>query len=500
MTSRHNGILVHLTSLPSPFGVGDLGPEAHRFVDTLAAAKQSLWQILPINPTTPGFGNSPYGSYSSFAGNPLLISPEFLVRPGYLREADISNVPDFPASRVDYHAASRFKQQLFCLAWERRKKKLADDRRFLEFCREQSAWLNDHALFCALKNHFKGSVWNEWDKPIRDRKMKTLQLFRQELKVAIQQEQFLQYLFFEQWTNLKSHCHKMGVKLVGDLPIYVHYDSCDVWSHSKNFKLDSRKKPVVVAGVPPDYFSATGQLWGNPVYDWDWQSQDGYRWWVRRFAISLKRFDYLRVDHFRGFVGYWEVPATEETAINGYWVKAPADDFFATLRTTFRQLPLVAEDLGEITPDVREVMHRFDFPGMKILLFTFGEDTPDNPYSPHNYDRRYWVYPGTHDTNTIKGWYQTELPASNKKRLRQYLGKQVTHHTVSWDLIRLAMGSVAEVAIIPLQDVLGLGDEARMNIPATSSGNWEWRFTAAQLNPDIIEHLASLTKLYGRAR
>jgi len=498
MRRRGSGILLHLTSLPSPFGVGDMGPWAFQFVDFLAETKQSLWQILPLNPTDPEHYSSPYHSTSAFACNPLLISPELLVQDGLLDRTDGKSPPDFPAERVDYRAVGAYKAKLFRRAYERFKGK-KDRHDYERFCSENSNWLEDFAIFMALKDHFHGEVWSEWPQDIRDRQPEALQWAKKELRERADMEKFLQYVFSRQWGSLKKYCNGKGMQIIGDLPIYVEHDSADVWTHPEIFKLDDEKKPYAVAGVPPDYFSETGQLWGNPVYRWDVLRGNKYSWWVQRMERNLTLCDVLRIDHFRGLVAYWEVVATENTAINGKWIEAPAMDFLDHLMRKFPFLPIVAEDLGIITPDVREVMLNFDLPGMKVLLFAFGEDLPTNPYIPHNLPRNCVAYTGTHDNNTIRGWFEGDEVPEDKKRLLRYLGRDVPMEELHWELIRLLMMSAANTVIFPMQDILGLGGEARMNRPATLEGNWEWRLVPDLLTPDVAWKLLEMTEMYGRA-
>ncbi|OGP53779.1 MAG: 4-alpha-glucanotransferase, partial [Deltaproteobacteria bacterium RBG_13_52_11] len=374
MNRRGSGILLHITSLPSLFGIGDMGPEAYRFADFLAEAKQSFWQILPLNPIDPAYGNSPYHSISAFAGNPLLISPESMVQKGRLAKKDIEP-PDYPKGRVDYNAVIAYKSNLFHLAYGRFAK-AKDHDEYQRFCSENAHWLDDFSFFVTLKAHFQGNAWSEWPAEVRDRQPEALQALNKELHDKIEMEKFLQYLFFRQWFVLKRYCNEKGIQIIGDIPMYMDYDSVDVWTHPEIFKLDDTKRPSAVSGVPPDYFSATGQLWGNPLYRWDVLKERRYDWWVHRMEHMLNLFDVVRIDHFRGLVAYWEVPAGEQTAINGQWIKAPAEGLFNTLFRRFLFLPVIAEDLGVITPDVREVMHQFELPGMKVLLFAFGEDHP----------------------------------------------------------------------------------------------------------------------------
>jgi len=494
---RKSGILLHITSLPSSYGIGDMGPEAYRFVDFLAETRQSLWQILPLTPTDLVYGNSPYGSISVLAGNPLLISPELLGRDGFLKREDTSSLPGFPADKVDYEGVSNYKENLLNLAYERFKK-MENNREYEEFCTENSYWLEDYVLFVAFKAYFHRQVWSEWPTKIRDRQKEDMQFLKKDLHDEIEREKFIQYVFARQWLSLKRYCNERGIKIIGDIPIYVSYDSVDLWSNTEIFKLDNEKRPYVVAGVPPDYFSETGQLWGNPVYKWEALKKRGYDWWIQRIEHNLKLFNLVRIDHFRGFVAYWEVPATEKTAVNGKWIKAPAVDFFCKLTEKFPCLPIIAEDLGVITPDVREVMHRYGFAGMKVLLFAFGEGLSKSPYIPHNVVKNCIFYTGTHDNNTIKGWFEKEAKFDDKKRLFSYIGRKAPVEELHWELIRLTMMSVADTVIFPMQDILGLGEEARMNRPATSKGNWEWRLLPDEITPTLKRKLMEITEIYGR--
>lgn len=493
---RGSGILLHITSLPSPYGIGDMGPWAYKFVDFLSETKQSYWQILPLNPPAPTCNNSPYHGSSAFAGNTLLISPELMVHEGLLTEEDIKPLPSFQKNKVNYLEVISHKEKIFSKAYEHFKEE--DKSEFEKFCSENSNWLEDFVLFAALRAHLK-QVWSEWPPELRDRQPEALQKLKEQLHDRIGMEKFLQYVFYQQWFSLKSYCNRKGIQIIGDIPIYVDYDSADVWVNSKIFKLDKEKRPFFVAGVPPDYFSQTGQLWGHPIYRWDILKELGYEWWIRRIEHSLKLFDLVRIDHFRGFVAYWEIQAGEKTAVRGRWVEAPAEDFFTTLRKRFPHLPILAEDLGIITPDVREVMNRLGFPGMRVLLFAFGEEISTNPYAPHNHVRNCVAYTGTHDTNTVRGWFENEATPEDKERLFRYLGHKVSAGNVHWGFIRLASMSVANMAIFPLQDILGLGEAARMNRPATKEGNWQWRLSPNQLTPSLAGRLMEMTEIYGRA-
>ncbi|GJQ59146.1 MAG: 4-alpha-glucanotransferase [Candidatus Scalindua sp. AMX11] len=499
MDSRGSGILLHITSLPSSCGIGDLGEAAYAFVDFLGETGQNYWQILPLNLTCIHYGNSPYSSYSAFAGNPLLVSLEQMVEEGFLAQSDIVEQPTFPRKKVNFQKVTKYKHKILGVAYEKRKATLPQDPEFQRFCCENSYWLGDYALFMALKEVFQGDEWNSWPDGLRERRAVVIEEWQHKLKESIVRERFFQYLFFRQWYLLKEYCSKRNVQIIGDVPIYVNYDSSDVWSHQEIFKLDRNREPLSVTGVPPDYFSSTGQLWGHPVYDWAVLKDSRYAWWIQRMEHNLKLFHLFRLDHFRGFVGYWEIPADEKNAINGKWEKAPAKDFFRTLLKHFPSLPIIAEDLGVITPDVREIVNLFGFPGMRVLLFAFGDDVSSNAYAPHNYIRNCVVYTGTHDNNTVKGWFRTEADAECKKRLSRYLGYKVSEKCVHWELIRLAMGSIANLVIVPMQDILGLGEAARMNLPSTPKGNWEWRFMQEQITPALIQKLSEMTEIYGRA-
>ncbi|HEY3304986.1 MAG TPA: 4-alpha-glucanotransferase [Candidatus Binatia bacterium] len=496
--SRASGVLLHITSLPSPFGIGDLGPWAYRFADFLAAERQTYWQILPLAPTDPVRGNSPYDSRSAFAGNPLIISPELLLREDWLRPEDLEEHPPFARERVQYEIVTAYKARLLDKVFQRYQNRAALDGGFEKFCDQNAGWLEDYSLFTALKARFDGAPWPDWPEPLRDREKSALTQWKKKCREEMKKEKLFQYLFFQQWSALKEYANGKKILFVGDLPIYVSGDSADVWANPHLFKLDKAKRPTVVAGVPPDYFSATGQLWGNPVYRWDALKETNYAWWFKRLRHNLACFDRVRLDHFRGFVAYWEVPAGERTAKNGRWVKAASDDFFAGLVLQFHGLPFFVEDLGLITPDVRKVMKRFGFAGMKLLLFAFGDDMASNPYAVHNHEKNSVVYTGTHDNNTVKGWFLEEASADDRERLCAYVGHKVAAEMAHWELIRLCFMSVADTAIIPMQDLLGLGSEARMNRPATTEGNWAWRFIPEQITSSLSAELSKLAEIYGR--
>ncbi len=498
MEKRGSGILLHITSLPSPYGIGDMGPDAYRFVDFLAESGQSFWQILPLNQTNAAYGNSPYSSFSAFAGNHLLISPDRLIKTGFLNEDDIKDHPDFLIGRVKYNEVTKYKEGLLDIAFEKIKSKLAKHQEFQHFCTDNSSWLDDYSLFISIKENNEEMEWGEWPENLRDRNTETMFECRSKFSESIVKEKFLQFLFFNQWYSLKNYCDSKNIKIIGDIPIYVNYDSADVWANPEIFSLDESRKPDHVAGVPPDYFSSTGQLWGHPVYKWDVISKSGYKWWIERINHNLHLFHMSRLDHFRGFVGYWQVHSTEKTAINGKWVTAPAEDFFTTLLKHVPAGSIIAEDLGIITDDVRDIIVKFGFPGMKVLLFAFGEDLPTNPYAPHNHIKNCVIYTGTHDNNTINGWYKSELTAEDRERISLYMEREINEDNIHWELIRLAMMSVADMAIIPMQDILGLGESDRMNLPGSPNGNWEWRLRQELLSASLINKLSDMAIITGR--
>lgn len=493
---RAAGILLHPTSLPGRFGMGDMGLEAYRFVDLIAETGLGLWQLMPLGPT--GFGDSPYACFSAFAGNPLLISPERLREEGLLSESDLEHSPGFPEDRVDFGPVIQFRKELLRRAWCNFKSQATAGQSgdFEDFCRACASWLDDFALFMALKEVHQ-TVWNVWEKDLVRRKPAALHRAAKKYSDLVQSQKFAQYLFFRQWKALKQYANDLGIRIIGDIPIFVAYDSADVWAHPEFFQLDDDRAPTVVAGVPPDYFSKTGQLWGNPLYRWDIMAHDGFQWWMERLCANLEMLDIIRLDHFRGFEAYWEVPASEKTAINGRWVKAPGDALFRTLCAKIGDVHIIAEDLGIITPPVEELRDAFGFPGMKVLQFAFGDD-PDNKYLPHNFIPHCAVYTGTHDNDTTLGWYHHSSTENERDFARRYLATD--GREIHWDMIRLAFSSVAHTAVVPLQDVLGLGSEARMNYPGKASGNWAWRYREGQLTPDILHRLAELLRLYSRRK
>lgn len=494
MFPRSSGILLHISSLPGGFGIGDLGPEAYRFVDFLAETGQTFWQILPLNP--PGVSNSPYVSPSAMAGADIIISPEKLAEEGLLSPQDWQNAPEFPPDKVDYPSVYAFKRQLLLKAFENFRARGYLQPEFEDFCQRQSFWLEDYTLFMALKDAHKGLPWSNWEPSLALRIPEAIESIRHKLAYEIIFYKFAQFIFDRQWKALKDYAAQKGIKIIGDIPIYVAYDAADVWSHPEFFQLDEKGHPTVVAGVPPDYFSPTGQLWGNPIYRWDVLAEKGYEWWIMRFRRVLEYVDVVRVDHFRGFEAYWEVPAGQDTAINGRWVKGPGADLFKALKSALGEISIIAEDLGFITPEVEELREQFGFPGMKVLQFAFGSG-PDNPHLPHNYPRNCVVYTGTHDNDTAVGWFSS-LPENVREHFCKYAATD--GREVNWTMVRLAMASVANLCIIPLQDILGLGSEGRMNYPGRPEGNWEWRLHPGALTPEMKSRLAELTSLYGRWR
>ena len=513
LVKRKSGVLFHISSLASPFGIGDLGQGAYEFAEFLNSSSQRLWQILPLNPTQSAFGDSPYSSISAFAGNTLFISPSLLAKEKLLEEEDIKNPPVFFAGSVDHSQVRDYKNGLFENIFKRIIKKLDEDFHFNFFCEDNEFWLDDYSLFAVLNEHFKGKIWNEWPQVIRDRKKDALQDFKNNYKEKILEIKYLQYLFFKQWLRLRRYCNQKKIQIIGDLPLYINYHSADVWAHPELFKLDKHKRHLVVAGVPPDYFSEDGQLWNNPIYSWDILKMSGYDWWVKRMGHNFKIFDWIRLDHFRGFSDYWEVPAGEATARNGVWKMGPGDDLFNVLLDYFPQLPIIAEDLGDIDPGVRELRDQFGFPGMRILQFAFGGDKSSLVHKPHNYISNCVAYTGTHDNNTITGWLAEGIDTAKltKKKLTgvvdrerrlalEYAGVKDTElKEAHWEFLRVLMASLASCVIFPLQDILGLGGKARMNTPGTAEGNWKWRLPGPRIKENIVKKLKRLTETYDRS-
>lgn len=491
-TKRSSGILLHPTSLPGKYGIGSLGREAHYFVDFLEKAGQKLWQVLPMGHT--GYGDSPYQCFSIFAGNPILIDLETLINEGLLFIDDLPNGFHLPDEKVDYGNVINFKRAALRKAHLHFIKSGLEKEEYQEFVEENDFWLNDYALFIAIKESFGGMPWWDWKEEFKFRDEITLKRFLNENQNAVNFHKFVQYLFGKQWQNVKSYANNKGISIIGDIPLYVAHDSADVWSNHEVFQFDKNRNPTQVAGVPPDYFSRTGQLWGNPIYNWSHMKKNGFRWWIDRIEATTALYDIVRIDHFRGFEAYWAVPYGDETAMNGTWVEAPGEALFKTVKKELGVLPIIAEDLGIITPEVEKLRDDFEFPGMKILQFAFHSDEGSG-YLPHNYTPNFIVYTGTHDNDTLQGWFNT-LEHAVKERVLAYV--DANEENVIRKMIRLAWSSTAKMAVIPLQDLLGLGSEARMNIPGTPGGNWQWRFKKEQLNDEMAKWLNHITKIYNR--
>jgi 4-alpha-glucanotransferase len=493
LQDRSAGILLHPTSLPGRFGIGDLGPAAFKFIDFLEKAGQRWWQMLPIGPT--GVGNSPYQPFSAFAGNPLLISLEVLRTRGLLTNEDLAEAPGFTATKVDYAKVAKFKQKLLETAFSRFRQSLKGNTEFQEFEEDNKAWLNDHALFAALHGLQKAHLWTEWPGPLRKREKAVITQVRKDLHDAWLYHKFLQFEFHRQWTRLRSYAEEKGIALIGDLPIYVSLDSADVWSHPELYRLNPDASPKVVAGVPPDLFSKNGQRWGNPVYNWAALKDQDYGWWVQRFKRLFDLFDVVRLDHFIGFYRYWEIPSDEETAVKGRYVPGPGADFFKEVMRKLPRAAFIAEDLGVVVPQVTALREQFHLPGMNVLQFAFGGDPAENPYLPYKYVRNSAVYTGTHDNDTLAGWFNA-ASESEQLAVRDYIGK--SSGPIHWELIRLAYASVSNLALVPLQDFLGLGSDARMNFPGKIEGNWVWRTTTDSTTDELAEQIKKYTQLYGR--
>ena len=495
--SRAGGILLHPSSLSGPYGIGDLGPQAYRFVDWLDSTGCKLWQVLPLGPT--GYGDSPYQCFSAFAGNPYLISFETLIEEGLLRQDDFATMPAFTPSRVDYGGLIPWKLDLLQKAFSRLPSSAKDFRNeFEKFRADNAAWLDDFALFMSLKEANGGGAWSGWERPLRRREPVAMEKARGDHQDDILRHSFYQFLFFRQWNTLRAYANEREIKIIGDIPIFIAYDSADAWANPELFFLDDNSLPTVVAGVPPDYFSRTGQLWGNPLYRWDVHKESGYTWWLERFRSVLNFVDVVRLDHFRGFAGYYEIPYGAPTAETGQWMTGPGKDFFTTISREFSEngngtLPIIAEDLGVITPDVVELREDFNLPGMKILQFGFTGS--DNPFLPHNYPTHCVAYTGTHDNDTAIGWLES-APSEERKFALRYLNSDGSDF--AWDLIRGVWSSVAEYAIAPMQDVLRLDTEARMNYPSRLGGNWEWRMTEDDLSEALARRLEEFNELYLR--
>lgn len=506
---RKSGILLHPTSLPGKHGIGDLGKEAYDFIDFLDDTGQTLWQVLPLGPT--GYGDSPYASFSTHAGNPFIISTQELKELGYLTDDDLKSEPEFDKNSVDFGTLIPWKKELLSKAADVFLENSENNKAYRTFCLEESSWLEDYSLFMAVKEFFDekalnegidGAMWsNFWDKDIALRDPKAMLRWSEKLATEIEKNKVLQFFFFDQWLRLKKYANEKGIDIIGDIPIFVASDSSDVWANRKLFLLNKDGSPTSVAGVPPDYFSKTGQLWGNPLYDWKAMEKNHFKWWIERIRGTLKMVDIIRVDHFRGFEAFWQVPAGEKTAVNGNWVKAPGEKLFSEIRRILGTLPILAEDLGLITEEVNKLRDDFEFPGMRILQFAFdsaegdGGLDPDNIFLPHNYIANSVVYTGTHDNSTMKGWLDNCKP-EEMQYIREYTGYE--GQDLVWQFIRMAISSTSAYCIIPMQDFLELGDEARMNIPSTLGGNWCWRYSADSVDDQLKEKILEMTQLYGR--
>ncbi|MDQ6815016.1 MAG: 4-alpha-glucanotransferase [Bacteroidota bacterium] len=496
---RGAGVLLHISSLASPYGIGDLGHEACAFADFLHRSKQKYWQLLPLNPTEQGQGHSPYSSISSRAGNTLLISPDLLVEDELLDAEDTRRYYLPQNGQINYSEVERVKPEMFEKAWYnyQQKSKKALEISFSNFCRKEAYWLDDFALYMLLKKQHQSKPWFQWPDEYKLQDATALRKLISENSDEIDKIKFLQFLFFKQWHRLRKYCNDLNIQLFGDLPFYVSYDSVDVWSNRELFSLDKQGNMIGVAGVPPDAFSENGQLWGMPVFLWDVLKQQGYEWWIERFKKNLELFDILRLDHFRAFADYWEVAADEETAKKGTWKRGPRADLFKAVNKALGEVPFIAEDLGEINDAVYQLRDEFSFPGMKVLQFAFGDEMPKNPYIPHNYSENFVAYTGTHDNNTIRGWYRQE-GRKHHHQIEQYVGRVLHEDDIHLVFARLAYASVANIAILPIQDVLGLDEIARMNTPASGENNWRWRLMPEQVTVDAERHLKNWTILYNR--
>jgi len=495
---RSSGILLHPTALPGKYGIGCLGKEALRFIDLLALCGQKLWQICPLGPT--GYGDSPYQCFSSIAGNPMLIDPEELLVTELLQQEDLTELENLPEEKVDFGRLIPLKYRVLRKSYlnfiegKRRVNSSLSTEAFKAFCRNNKEWLDDFALFMALKQYFGGRSWDLWDDDIRLRKPCAVRNYTEKLQVEIEFLSFLQYLFFYQWEGVKNYANNKGIKIIGDMPIFTAYDSVDLWINPELFLLDANLRPAFVAGVPPDYFSKTGQLWGNPLYNWEYLEKQGFSWWLQVLKAKLTMYDYLRIDHFRGFSSYWAVPFGENTAVKGWWRQAPGKMLFRKVREELGDVPIIAEDLGYITPDVEELIEYCRFPGMKVLQFAF-DAKEQNDHLPHNFPKNCVVYTGTHDNDTTVGWFRSAEPPDREFALK-YMNSRGKE--VHWDFIRTALASTAVFSLFPMQDIMGLGSEARFNTPGIPNGNWQWRMKKGQITTMDITKLKELTRLYGR--
>jgi len=493
---RSSGVLLHPTSFPGPYGIGDLGPQAKLWVDFLAETGTGLWQVLPLGPT--GYGDSPYQCFSSFAGNPYLISPELLLQDGLIHSNDLDKIPNFPADTVDYGKVIYWKLDLLKRSYLQFQNSSDQSlqKEYSDFCTNHKDWLNLYASFMAIKEVQEGQPWTDWPHGLRDRDLSSIEKFQQENDFAIQNQKYLQFLFYRQWNQLHKYANQKGINIIGDIPIFIAHDSADAWSNRELLHLDNNGYPTVVAGVPPDYFSPTGQLWGNPLYKWETHTKTNFKWWMDRLRSVNDFVDVVRLDHFRGFSGYWEIPAGEETAEIGRWATGPGADFFNKSEEILGELPIIAEDLGEITPDVIELRDKFNFPGMKILVFAF-DSGESNEFLPHHYSENCVVYTGTHDNDTANGWFK-RIQIGERSFTQRYL--KTSGEDIAWDLIKAAWASRAIYAIAPMQDLLSLDNNARMNYPGNPQGNWSWRLTENELTSDLRKKLSEVNYLYGRSQ
>ncbi|HEX2868503.1 MAG TPA: 4-alpha-glucanotransferase [Ignavibacteriales bacterium] len=500
MLERSAGILLHPTSLPGRFGIGDLGYEAYNFINFLEAAGQKIWQVFPLGPT--GYGDSPYQTFSAFAGNPLLISPDMLVQDGLMQGKDLEEVPDFNPREIDFGRVIPFKFSLLRKAFKNFSKTRHEalTKEFAQFSKAHKNWLDDYALFMAVKDFHKGRVWAEWPEDIAFRKRTAIKEWTEKLESEVTFYKFIQFLFFKQWMAIRDYAHERGIKIVGDLPIFIAYDSVDLWANKKQFSVDRKGKLLTVAGVPPDYFSATGQLWGNPLYKWDEMEKDDYEWWRKRFSNLFEMVDIIRIDHFRGFDAYWEIPGDAPTAVTGKWIKGPGAKFFKTINKYLGELPIIAEDLGVITKSVEKLRDQFNFPGIKVLQFAFGTGQ-ETRFLPHNIEKNSVVHTGSHDNDTTRGFFE-KAAKDRGSDIYEFTQKYINYYGsvdyITHALIKTAYASAANMVVIPMQDMLNLGSEARMNFPGRLGGNWTWRFTWDQVPYEVAGFYKDLTILYER--
>lgn len=494
---RAAGILLHPTSLPGKFAIGELGSDAYYFIDFLTHSGQTLWQVFPLGPT--GYGDSPYQCFSAFAGNPMLISIEFLIKDGLLTEEDCNELTIFDKHKIDFGSVIKIKNECLQKAFNNYESKLKNDKEFKSFCNHNDYWLNDFALFMAVKNYHSGVCWTDWSEDIAFRIDVAVEKWTKKLDREINYQKFLQFKFNEQWQKIKNYAHEKGIKIIGDLPIFIAYDSADLWANKKLFTVDSKGRLESVAGVPPDYFSPTGQLWGNPLYRWNEMEKDDFSWWRKRFSKLYELVDIVRIDHFRGFEAYWEIPGTALTAQTGKWVKAPGHKLFKSIKKHLGDVPIIAEDLGVITREVEELRDAFNFPGIKILQFAFG-DSGEKKFLPHNFIPNCVVHTGSHDNDTTQGFFEKEkvLKSGIYEAAKEYLGCE--SDDICFQLIRAAYASVANIVVIPMQDVLNLDSSARMNFPGKLGGNWTWRFSWDQIPSKLAETYKRMTVIYERPK